>query len=193
MRPALEALRTLTSFVSLRRFAGAAALALAALFAGASCSSIPFMGPGEFVAQLQGAQLDEVVSVYVIVADDADLADLEDPRTLDKLVRPERQAKYVSFVQLKPSLTDAWRFEVKAANPTHKAVEIKPSAKAAELKVVIDRTLLEARPQLAMAVITNCGPKGWGASSKISRTELENVGRIELEIRGLAVNRVGGK
>ncbi len=193
MRPALEAPRSRSPFVSLRRFGGAAALALTALLCGSSCSSIPFMGPGEFVAQLQGAQLDEVVSVYVIVADDADLADLEDPRTLDKLVRPERQAKYVSFVQLKPTLTDGWRFEVKAANPTHKAVEIKPNAKGPELRVVVDRGLLEARPQLAMAVITNCGPKGWGASSKISRTELENVGRIELEIRGLAVNRVGGK
>ncbi len=193
MRHALEATRIPSLFVFLRRLGGAAALALAALLACASCSSIPFMGPGEFTAQLRGAQLDEVVSVYVIVADDADFADLADPRTLDKLVRPERQAKYVSFVQLKPTLTDGWRFEVRAANPTHKAVQLKPNAKAAELRVIIDRGLLEARPQLAVAVLTNCGPKGWGASSKISRTELENVNRIELEIRGLAVNRVGGK
>jgi hypothetical protein len=192
MSSPLNVPRTSAPFVFLHRFA-AAALALLTLLTCAGCSSIPFLGPGEFVAKLNGAQLDEVVSVYVIVADDADLADLEDPKTLDKLVRPERQAKYVSFVQLKPTLGEGWLFEVKAANPTHKSIEIKPNPKAAELRVIVDRALLEARPQLALAVLTNCGPKGWGASSKISRTEIENVGRIDLEIRGLAVNRVGGK
>lgn len=192
MSCSLNVPRTSAPFVFLRRFA-AAALAFLALLTCAGCSSIPFLGPGEFVAKLNGAQLDEVVSVYVIVADDADLADLEDPKTLDKLVRPERQAKYVSFVQLKPTLGAGWLFEVKAANPTHKSIEIEPNPKAAELRVIVDRALLEARPQLALAVLTNCGPKGWGASSKISRTEIENVGRIDLEIRGLAVNRVGGK
>jgi hypothetical protein len=158
---------------------------------GAGCQMV--MGPGTFNAKLKGAQLDEVVSLYIVVADDADLADLEDPRTIDKLVRPERQAKYVTFAQLKPTLGATWLFEVKSANPTHKSVKLKPNAKTAEFTVGIDRTLLEARPNLALAVLVNCGPKGWGASTKISKTEIENIGRIELEVRGLAINRVGGK
>ena len=162
----------------------------AALLLGA-CSSIPFMGPGSHDLTIRGVQLDEVVSIYLIVGDEPDLADLEDPRTIEKVVRPERQAKYVTFAQFKPQKGEAWSLQTRALNPTHKAVEVELSKKGPEVSVSIDRELIESRPQLCAAVIVNCGNKGWGASQKITRFELESVGKLTLEVRSNVVSRVG--
>lgn len=178
--------------VSPRTLLGLTALLASVLLA--ACQMVSgVMGPGTFEAKLNGAQLDEVVSVYLVVGDEADFSDMNDPRTIDKLVRPERQAKYVSFTQLKPALGEGWRFQVKAANPTHKSVVVKPGKKGPDATLSIDRELLAARPTLAMAVLVNCGTKGWGTSAKISRAEIENIETLQFEIRGTAVNRVGGK
>ena len=166
-------------------------LASAALVA---CSSIPFMGPGSMDLSVRGVELDGVVSIYLIVGEDADLADAESDTTIEKLVYPDRQKKYVTFAQFKPvepKAGEPWKIEQRLLNPNNKLIEVSVAKKAPDLHVEIDRKLLEAHPGLAALVLVNCGIKGWGAAQKITRSEIESIGSMELEVRGPTISKVG--
>lgn len=171
----------------MKHLAWLAALALASL-ALSACSSIPFMGPGSMDVKIRGVELDEVVSVYLIIADDADLADVDDPRTIEKIVRPERHGKYVTFGQYRPVKGQSWTFEQRLLKPSHDLVDVSQAKKAPELEVEIDRELLESHPQLSMAIVVNCGNQGWGAYPRITSSQIGKTDSIKLDIRGPTIS-----
>jgi len=148
------------------------------------CGSIPFMGPGSMDLSVRGVELDEVVSIYLIVGDDADLADIDDPRTIEKVVRPERHGKYVTFGQFKPRKGQSWTLEQRLLKPSHPDIEVSLSKKEAKLEVEIDRKLLESHPQLAIAVVVNCGNLGWGAYQHITSFQIGSIDSMKLDVRG---------
>jgi hypothetical protein len=166
-------------------------LALAAL-ALPGCSSLPFMGPGSMDVTLRGVELDGVVSVYVIVGDEAELTDIDDPRTIDKVVDPKRHDKYLSFGQFKAEQKDkTWVFQQRALRPNHPLVDIVVAKKSPTIEVEIDRELLEAHPQLSAAFVVNCGSQGWGAYPRITAAQIANTGSMELDLRGPTISLHG--
>ena len=142
----------------------------------------------------KGVELDGVVSIYLIVGDEGDLADLDSEKTIEKLVHPDRQKKYLTFGQFKPiapKAGEAWRLDQRLLNPNNKDIEVALAKKAPNLEVEIQRKLLKSQPGVAAVLLINCGSKGWAASQKITKFEIESLGKLELEVRGTAINKVG--
>jgi len=165
-------------------------LVLAAL-ALAGCSSIPLMGPGSMELQIKGVELEEVTSLFVIVGDQEDLADVEEPRTIEKVVLPERQSKYATFGQFKPVKGKNWVFQQRVLKPSHPQIDVSLEEEEPELTVEIDRDILEPRPQLAAAVVVNCGERGWHAYPLIPRSQIESIDTLKLEVRGITISIAG--
>jgi hypothetical protein len=140
---------------------------------------------------VHGVELDEVVSIYMIVGDEADLSDLDDARTVEKVVRPERQGKYVTFAQFKPKKDKNWVFTQSMLKPESPKVEVSLAGKAPDIKFEIGRGLLEAHPQLSAAVVVNCGARGWGAYPRISSSQIRSVDALKLEVRGSTISLAG--
>ncbi len=162
----------------------ALALASMTLFA---CQSIPFMGPGCLVLTVRGIELEDVVSIYLIVGDEVDLADLANEKTIDRVVLPPQQQKYVAFGQYKPRHGKSWTLEQLLLKTDQEVVGVAVSKKAPNLEVEIHRELLDARPTLAAVIVVNCRSSGWGASEVIKSSVIRNIDDMELDLRGTRI------
>jgi hypothetical protein len=138
---------------------------------------------------IRGVELDEVTSLYVIVGED--LSDVDDARTIEQAVMPGRQSKYASFAQFKPTKDKVWLFTQRMLNPNDPKVEYSIEKKKPELLVEIDRALLEARPALCIAVLVNCGARGWHSYPRIQGAQISSVDSMTLEVRGPTITIAG--
>src|SRR5204862_6005153 len=110
----------------------------------------------------------------LIVGDNNDLADLENEKTIDRVVSLDRQPQYITFGQFKPRPGSPWSLQQMLLKTDEEKVEVKIAKKAPDLKIEIHRKVLEARPDLAAVLVVNCRSKGWGASE---RSEERRVGK----------------
>lgn len=157
----------------------------------AGCSSIPLIGSNSLEITIQGVELDEVVSLFVIVGAAEDLGDVDDQRTIEKVVLPERQSKYVTFAQFKPVKAKTWTLKQRVLQSANDKVEVSSEDDAPELTVEVDRDLLEPFPQLNVVVAVNCGALGWAAYPRIQSAEIGNVDELKLEVRGNRISLAG--
>ncbi len=165
-----------------------AALALASmtLFA---CKSMPFMGPGCLVLTVRGLELDDVASIYLIVGAEADLADLESKNTINRVVLPDRQKKYITFGQFTAKFENRWRLQPLLLKTDAEMVEVEVlEDDPNQLRVEIHRELLESHGTLAAVVVVNCKTEGWGACEVITSSQIRNIDDMELDLRGATIS-----
>jgi hypothetical protein len=175
-----------------RFLSSVAALAgLSLLFALTGCGSIPFIGAGSFDLAIDGEPPVEIESLFVIVADEADLTDSDSPHTIGNLVRPDRHGKYRTFGQFKPianATGDGWLWETRNIKPAHPAIVFTPSEEALKLGVVFGREVFETHPQTCLVIICHYGGKEWKVE-KLLGPELENSSELTVEIRSRVMVR----
>lgn len=171
---------------SLRRRFFARIAALSLLFTlplvAAGCG---VLGAGSFDLAIAGEQPVEIQSLFVIVGDEADLAESDSPSTIGNLVRPDRHRKYRTFGQFKPMANaggDAWLWEVKNVAPAHPEITFTPSEEGLLLEVSFGREVFDTHPQSCLVVICHYGGKEWKAE-KLLGPELENSKELAIEVR----------
>ena len=166
------------------------ALALA-LWCGACASMNPF-AKKSFTLTLEGKNLAEVASVFLIVGDAPALKDASaaDSAAVARLVKLDVRSQYRSLAQFNPAPDPKAAWQQMFSKPENPNVSYK--VKAANLSIDVKRDLLEANPQSAIGVVVDFGAAGWKGFT-ILADEIKAKDDHDYEIDGHELRSAPGK
>lgn len=180
----------LARLAGVRRAGGLFLLAgVSALFPLAGCTTVQEWMQGPYDLELVAFQMDKVVSVFLIVTDEANLEGLDDEDRIADVVAPSKQSSAVTFVQFRAEKRNGrWDFEELSAAATDPNIEYEADEDDPRVVFEIDRDLLESQPNLAVVVVVNYGLDGWRAK-RIEASELRRSDGARIEVDRSAVRK----
>ena len=132
---------------------------------------------------------DNVVSLFVVAADAAELEATEETRTIETIVDPANHGSYFAIAQFKPSQEPSgWSWqEQRISDSVGSGIDFAVADDS--LKVGMPKGIIETYPALQLAVLINCGARGWRAE-KIKTLEIQNSPGVRVNVSSDNLMRV---